>query len=457
MHKPILLIEDTPSPQMSYEAVLKSAGYGVVSAANAEEGIARFEEELPSVVLLDLMMADQDGLTLMQRCLDLHPESHFIVITADGSIDRAVEAMRAGAYEFLIKPFDEQRFLSAIENARADILRSRPSPLEVSQIAETMGFIGTSPAMQTVYERIRSVGRSMATVFISGESGTGKELCAQAIHQQSNRAAGPFIPLNCGGIPSDLLESEVFGHLRGSFTGAIADKPGAAQIADGGTLFLDEICEMDLNLQTKLLRFLQTSTIHPVGSTHPRKVNVRILCATNRDPMDEVRQGRFREDLYYRLHVVPIHMPPLRARGNDVIEIAEVMLQRLAREEERSFTGLSDAVRQRFLHYRWPGNIRQLLNVLRNTVVLNPGPTVEMAMLPPEIQNDPVGRLEARANGAAQALSVNGLIGRSLAEIERLVIEETIRHQNGSVPKAAAVLGVSPSTLYRKRDTWREQ
>ena len=355
MNKPILLIEDTPSLQLVYQSVLQAAGFEVVTATTAEEGLTQFQSLLPSVVLLDLMLPDRDGLGLMQQCLDLNPETHFIVITADGTINRAVEAMRAGAFEFLIKPFDEQRFLSAIENARADIIRSRPAAQDVPQIAETMGFIGTSPAMQTVYERIRSVGRSMATVFISGESGTGKELCAQAVHHQSARASGPFIPLNCGGIPSDLLESEVFGHLRGSFTGAIADKPGAAQVADGGTLFLDEVCEMDLNLQTKLLRFLQTSTIHPVGSTHPRKVSVRIICATNRDPMEEVRQGRFREDLYYRLHVIPIHMPPLRARGNDVVEIAEVMLQRLAREEGRSFSGVSADVKELFQTYRWAG------------------------------------------------------------------------------------------------------
>lgn len=455
MNKPILLIEDTPSLKLVYQTVLKTAGYAVINAGTAEDGLVQFDKVLPSVVVLDLMLPDHDGLALMQQCLKLNPEAHFIVITADGSINRAVEAMRAGAYEFLIKPFDEQRFLSAIENARADILRSRPVQIDVSQIAETMGFIGGSPAMQTVYERIRSVGRSMATVFISGESGTGKELCAQAIHQQSNRASGPFIPLNCGGIPSDLLESEVFGHLRGSFTGAIADKPGAAQIADGGTLFLDEICEMDLNLQTKLLRFLQTSTIHPVGSTRPHKVNVRIICATNRDPMQEVSAGRFREDLFYRLHVVPIHMPPLRSRGNDVIEIAEIMLLRLAREEGRSFSGLSEAVKQRFHSYRWPGNIRQLLNVLRNTVVLNAGPSVELPMLPPEIQSDLSGVPQVMRAPAPQNHTLQGLIGRSLAEIERLVIEETIRHQNGSVPKAAAVLGVSPSTLYRKRETWR--
>jgi DNA-binding NtrC family response regulator len=310
--------------------------------------------------------------------------------------------------------------------------------------------------MARVYAKINSVAPSMATVFITGESGTGKELCAQAIHDGSARAAGPFIPLNCGAIPPDLLESEVFGHMKGSFTGAISDKPGAAAAADGGTLFLDEICEMDIGLQTKLLRFLQTSTVQPVGSTKPRKVNVRIVCATNRDPLDAVRRGQFREDLYYRLFVVPVHMPPLRERGDDVIEIAEAALARFAAEEGRRFDGLDDEVQALFRRHPWPGNVRQLLNVIRNVVVLNPGGLVHVGMLPFELVHElerpaPLARPDANADDEP---NLEGLMGRSLAEIERLVVEATIARFGGSVPKAARVLDVSPSTLYRKREAW---
>ena len=316
-------------------------------------------------------------------------------------------------------------------------------------------FLGSSRAMQKVYGKIRSVAASMATVFITGESGTGKELCAQAVHDGSARAKGPFIALNCGAIPPDLLESEVFGHMKGSFTGAIADKPGAAAAADGGTLFLDEICEMDVGLQTKLLRFLQTSMVQPVGATRPRKVNVRIICATNRDPMEAVRLGQFREDLYYRLFVVPIHMPPLRDRGEDVIEIAEAALARFADEENRSFDGLDDAVRALFLGLRWPGNVRQLLNVIRNVVVLNDGGIVTLDMLPFElVQGDVTGGGDAIAGPAGPRL--DQLVGRTLAEIEQMVIEATLARFGGSVPKAARVLDVSPSTLYRKREGWTE-
>lgn len=313
-------------------------------------------------------------------------------------------------------------------------------------------FIGSSEAMRQIHRTIASVARSMATVFITGESGTGKELCALAVHAQSARASGPFIALNCGAIPQDLLESEVFGHMKGSFTGAISDKPGAAAAADGGTLFLDEICEMAPALQTKLLRFLQTSTVQPVGATRPRKVNVRIVCATNRDPMDAVRRGEFREDLYYRLFVVPIHMPPLRERGQDVIEIAEAALFRFAEEEGRDFQGLAPETRARLLRQHWPGNVRQLLNVIRNVVVLNAGGWVVPEMLPPGL--DLAAAPEPSGPGAETRDGFEALAGLTLAEIERRVIEATLDRHGGSVPKAARVLDVSPSTLYRKIDGW---
>lgn len=455
---PLLLIEDTPSLQMVYESVLRSAGHEVVSASTAQDGLTQFQKLRPNVVLLDLMLPDRSGLELMRDLLELEPDTHVIVVTANGSINRAVEAMRLGAYEFLLKPFNDQRFLHAVETALAD---ASPLRADTRKRGPVDTFVGSSPVMTEVYDRIASVGRSMATVFITGESGTGKEICAHAVHSGSNRATGPFVPLNCGAIPADLLESEVFGHLKGSFTGAIADKPGAAALADGGTLFLDEICEMDLNLQTKLLRFLQTSSIQPVGAPSARKVNVRIICATNRNPLEEVRKGRFREDLYYRLHVVPIHLPPLRDRDEDVIEIAEQTLARYAAEEGRNFTGLSDDVKALFRRFRWPGNVRQLLNVLRHAVVLNDGPVLTLDMLPLELHHEREVLEEtpalAPAGEAPPIVTLDGLVGKTLAEVEQLVIEATITQHGGSVPKAARVLDVSPSTLYRKRETWNRQ
>ena len=443
----VLLIEDTPSLQMMYAAALTRAGIEIEVCGTAAEGRAAFRRLRPAVVLLDLVLPDGTGLEVMHDMLAAQPETRVIVITANGSINKAVEMMRAGAHEFLVKPFDDQRLVAAVQNAR---LAVRPPP-QTGEGPVPGAFVGSSAAMQAVYAKIRSVARSMATVFITGESGTGKELAAEAVHGASPRASGPFIALNCGAIPGDLLESEVFGHLRGSFTGAISDKPGAAVAADGGTLFLDEICEMDLNLQTKLLRFLQTSTVTPVGATRPRKVDVRIICATNRNPLDEVRAGRFREDLYYRLHVVPIHLPPLRERGEDVIQIAERLLTGMAAEEGRGFHALAPEVAAIFRALPWPGNVRQLINVLRNVVVLNEGTLVTADMLPADLRGVALSPPPASPAGADPLAA---LAGRTLAQIERMVIEATIARNDGSVPRAAQELDVSPSTLYRKREAW---
>ncbi len=465
---PVLLVEDTRSLSSLYEAYLKKAGFKVECAFDARSALATYERIKPRIVLLDLVLPDQDGLAVLRR---IHAEDQgvkVVVITANGSINRAVEAMREGAFDFLVKPFDERRLIGAVENALTllgeETATDGPQAPDPSEATSFHGFIGGSEPMRRIYAMVQSIARSTATVFITGESGTGKEICAQAIHDLSVRRKGPFVPVNCGAIPRDLLESELFGHLRGSFTGALTDKRGAAAVADGGTLFLDEICEMDLALQTKLLRFLQTSMIQPVGATEAQKVDVRIVCATNRDPAEEVRAGRFREDLYYRLHVVPIVLPALSERGEDVIAIAEVLLQRFAEEEGRRFRRLSERVRAAFLAYSWPGNVRELQNILRNIVVLNDGEVVTEEMLPPVLVA--AGAEAGTARGAPSAseasapapespdAALSTLVGLSLAEMERRFIEATIEACQGSIPKAARLLDVSPSTLYRKRDAW---
>jgi DNA-binding NtrC family response regulator len=274
------------------------------------------------------------------------------------------------------------------------------------------------------------------------------------------------VPLNCAAIPRDLLESEVFGHLKGAFTGALSDKPGAAAVANGGTLFLDEICEMDLSLQTKLLRFLQTSTIQPVGAARAVPVDVRIVCATNRDPSEEVRAGRFREDLYYRLHVVPIHMPPLRGRPDDILEIARTNLVAFAAEEGKAFTGFDPAAAEVLANRPWPGNVRQLLNVIRHVVVLHDGPLVTPEMLPTEAtltaHFEPVAPVRIATVStlpppqAPPRSRIEPLVGMPLADVERELIEATIVHCDGSIPRAARMLELSPSTLYRKLEGWNQ-
>lgn len=468
----ILLVEDTLSLQMVYQAILTKAGFDVDCATTAAEGMRLFTQKRHKVVLLDLLLPDRDGLDLMADMLAEIPDLKVIVITANGSINRAVSAMRGGAFDFLVKPFDDQRLISSIENALMDSnINNTNASFEGIDGARFHGFIGSSTVMQKVYKKINSIGRSTATVFITGESGTGKEVCADALHAISNRSNGPFIPLNCGAIPGDLLESEVFGHLKGSFTGAIYDKVGAAAAADGGTLFLDEICEMDMALQTKLLRFLQTSTIQPVGATKPRNVDVRIICATNRDPLKEVEAGRFREDLFYRLHVVPVHLPPLRVRGQDVIEVAQAALARLSKEEGKRFVGLSRDVQRVFAAHPWPGNIRQLLNILRNAVVLNDAELVDLSMLAPEFLSAMTARMAGGGNQSAPTIVPDTIPSQdqdgaakalldtraTMAELERRLIEAAIERYKGSVPRAARHLDLSPSTIYRKRDAWQSE
>jgi DNA-binding NtrC family response regulator len=443
---------------MVYRSLLEKAGHEVVACDTIMQAREAMDRQRFSVILLDLTLPDGDGMELMGDILK--GGAKVIVITANGSINRAIEAMREGAFDFLVKPFDEKKLLGAVENAMhvQAAMPGRPQSDDFASRAAFHGFLGDSPPMQKIYRMIGNIGRSSATVFITGESGTGKEVAAKAIHAVSARAKASFVPLNCGAIPADLLESEVFGHLKGSFTGAIANKIGAAEAASGGTLFLDEICEMDLRLQTKLLRFLETSKIQPVGAVSAKSVDVRILCATNRDPLEEVKAGRFREDLYYRLHVVPMHMPPLRERREDIGLISEVVLKRFAEEEGRDFQKFSPEVQRIFTRFAWPGNVRQLLNVVRNIVVLHNGVHVLPEMLPSEMA---VGMQEIRHPDAATApepedCDIGQFVGLTLAQLERAFVEATIVECNGSVPEAARMLAVSPSTLYRKRENWRK-
>jgi two-component system repressor protein LuxO len=305
--------------------------------------------------------------------------------------------------------------------------------------------------MQAVYRTIDSAASSKASIFITGESGTGKEVCAEAIHAASKRGDKPFIAINCAAIPKDLIESELFGHVKGAFTGAASDRQGAAELADGGTLFLDELCEMDLDLQTKLLRFIQTGTFQKVGSSRMKKVDVRFVCATNRDPWKEVQEGRFREDLYYRLYVIPLHLPPLREREEDVIEIAYSLLGFMSHEEGKSFVRFAQDVIDRFIQYEWPGNVRQLQNVLRNVVVLNQGKEIELSMLPPPL-NEPAVKPATSSNVVSVSFGPQDI--QPLWKTEKTTIEQAIEACDGNIPQAAKFLDVSPSTIYRKIQAW---
>jgi len=467
----ILLVEDTPSLARLYKQYLDGEDADVTVVGTGKEALAALTAATPSLVLLDLRLPDMDGLDILKEMKERELPSEVVVVTAHGSINVAVEAMRSGAYDFLVKPFNAERLLVTVRNAlkHGSLSAIVKKIIDVSRDSY-FGFIGSSLAMQAVYRTVDAAAASKATVFITGESGTGKEVAAEAIHRQSPRKTGPFVAINCGAIPKDLMESEIFGHVKGAFTGAHAERDGAASRASGGTLFLDEICEMDLALQTKLLRFIQTGSFQKVGGSKTEKVDVRFVCATNRDPLAEVEAGNFREDLYYRLHVIPLHLPPLRDRNGDVIEIARHFLVEYAAEEGKLFGSFSPEAEQIIGEFSWPGNIRQLQNVIRNIVVLNEGDVVTAEMLPPPL-NRPAPAAEAgpaagqrpeqppdteRAAPVAMASSGDGDIV-PLWKVERDVIERAIEACDGNIPKAAAKLGISPSTIYRKKLSWESE
>ncbi len=457
----ILIVEDNESLSIVYRSYLEKQDYSVYVVDTGEDALDYLSSNIPDVVLLDLQLPDMHGTDILKEISEQQLPCEVVIITAHGSLDLAVETMRLGATDFLTKPFDANRLIVTVEN----VLKHK----RLNQMVETYqenfsrehfhGFIGASLSMQSVYRMIESSAKSKASVFIIGESGTGKELCAEALHKESNRKKNAFIPLNCAAIPKDLMESEIFGHAKGAFTGAVKDREGAASQARNGTLFLDEICEMDLELQSKLLRFIQTGTFQKVGSSKIEEGDIRFVSATNRDPLEEVKAGRFREDLYYRLHVIPIELPPLRERDNDVIKIAREFLSSYSQEEGKSFTSFSLEAEQMILEYDWPGNIRQLQNVIRNIVVLNQANIVTPEMLPPplnKIKIQPINNysIVSEVPGKTSTQQSNEII--PLWKVEQKVINEAIVLCDGNIPQAAARLEVSPSTIYRKKQSWED-
>ena len=465
MAKPnVLIIEDSPSLALGYAAQLEEAGYLVTLAATLEDARQALLGGTFTAALLDLQLPDGDGLTLLEARDKTGPA--FIVITSDGSLSRAIAAMRLGAFDFLVKPVSGTRLLSTMRSAvdQAQAAEKKAPTKPANDGDRFHGFIGRSPAMKQVYRTIEQVADSRAAVFVTGESGTGKEVTAEALHAASRRRNRAFVAINCGAIPENLLESELFGHVKGAFTGAVENRIGAAKAADGGTLFLDEICEMELKLQVKLLRFLQTGLIQQVGSSRAEPVDVRIVCATNRDPFREIGEGRFREDLFYRLNVIPLHLPALRERGDDILLLAERLAASIAQEEGRNEMHLSNASRAQILGHAWPGNVRELQNSLRRAIVTAPGNEIEIDI--------PHGEARRTANATSTAfrplqdvrdpghiqmpapVDLSGLEGLTLAEVERMVIEAAIERQNGNITQAAKSLAVNPSTIYRKLEKW---
>ncbi|EGQ8193886.1 sigma-54-dependent transcriptional regulator [Vibrio parahaemolyticus] len=504
MRPRVLLVEDSTSLAILYKQYVKDEPYDIFHVETGRDAIQFIERSKPQLIILDLKLPDMSGEDVLDWINKNDIPTSVIIATAHGSVDLAVNLIQKGAEDFLEKPINADRLKTSVA------LHLKRAKLEdlVENIQSTFdrhnyhGFIGSSLPIQAVYKTIDAVAPTSASVFIVGESGTGKEVCAEAVHRQSDRRDKPFIAINCGAIPRDLMESEIFGHVKGAFTGATTDRKGAATLAHGGTLFLDELCEMELEMQKKLLRFLQTGTYTPLGGTKEMKVDVRIICATNRDPLTEVEEGRFREDLYYRVHVVPIDMPPLRERGSDIVTLAKHFLTTYAKEDKKKFSNIDTEAQHVIKHYEWPGNVRQLQNIIRNIVVLNNDEKVTVAHLPAQLtqkktqartvtpvhvessspsnnlnghnapamqtppiepvqpvqevpaqQTQPTVGVETPSHSLSPYFNADGSI-RPMWQVEREAIQNAIAYCDGNVLNAAVMLELSPSTVYRKKQAW---
>jgi two-component system response regulator HydG len=443
----VLVVDDEASARSGLEILLSQEGFCVDTA---EHGLAALEvvaDRPPDVVVTDLKMPRMDGLELLGRLRERDPHLPVIVVTAFGDVASAVNAMRHGAENYLVKPVDFDELTVAIQRA----IERRDLRVEAEQLRRQLrekdgsgldGLIGSSPAMQEIYALATRVAPARATVLITGESGTGKGQLAEAIHKKGPRAGGPFVTLHCAAIPEALLESELFGHEKGAFTGADRRRLGRFEQAHGGTLFLDEVGDIPPSIQVKLLRVLQERAFERVGGNETIKTDVRLIAATNKDLAREVAEGRFREDLFYRLNVVHIEMPPLRVRGSDVVTLATHFLKRFAAENNKAITGFSEKATQRLLSHRWPGNVRELENAIERAVVLASGPLIEEGDLP--IRVAPAGKQGVQIPGA------------TMAEIERYAILSTLDMVEGSTSKAAEILDISVRTIqYRLHEYGR--
>jgi two-component system response regulator AtoC len=444
----ILVVDDEESVRRMITALLHKEGYTVSGAAGGEEALGRLAEEPFDLVISDVRMPGIDGLELLARARALHPETTVIMMSAFGTIDLAVEAMKQGAYDYISKPFKPDELLLTLRKAQErEALRRENSALRES-IRDRFtleGLVAASPAMKTVLETARKVAAFRSSVLVTGESGTGKEVLARAIHHLSPWREGPFVAVNCGAIPPALLESELFGHARGAFTDAVADKKGLFEEAAGGTLFLDEIGELPLELQVKLLRVLQEGELRRVGENRSIRVDLRLIAATARDLPAAVRAGAFREDLYYRLHVVPIHIPPLRKRKEDVGPLSETLLTRISLRLGGGRRTISREALRLLLRYPWPGNVREMENLLERAAILAPGRELGGEDVAPLLEEGSRGE----GGGKDEELSIK----KTVAELERSLILKALARTGYNRTRAALLLEISHrALLYKIKD-----
>lgn len=446
-----LIVDNDSAHAHTLAEILERIGYPADVATSGPDGLKRVQQNVYDVMVTDMVMNDVDGMELLGKTKELLPDCEVIMVTGHGSVPLAVEAIQLGAFNFLEKPIKSDRLRAIFEKA-VQAVRLRQKNLELNQrLDERYGFEGiiyASDKMKQVIDRLKRIAPTDATVLITGESGTGKELIAQAIHQNSPRKNKRMVPLNARAVTENLVESELFGHVKGAFTDAVTDRVGAFEYANGGTLFLDEVGDMPMSTQIKLLRVLEDSQVTRVGDNKAVKVNVRFVSATNRDLEDAVEQGDFRRDLYYRIKVITIHLPPLRDRREDVVPLLDHFRKLFAKRHGKSIKSVAPAVIKKLYAYDWPGNVRQLRNAVETMIVLDADGTLDEDDLPPEMMD-----VEEVEMPAAMAGPVK-LIGQPMSAYEQWAIEQTLQLTNGNREETARILGIGARTLYRKLEKY---
>src|SRR6516165_9887848 len=443
----VLIVEDEENERTGLAELIRAWGYQTETAVDGVDGWSKVESWGPAIVLTDLKMPRMDGMELLEQIAEAPQQVAVILLTALGSVDAAVSAMKGGAFDFIEKPVNPTRLRNILQNASR--LRGTERELEANRrrlrdVGVLGSLVGSSKAMQEIFRLIEMVSPSTASVLITGESGTGKELVARTIHSLSSRKARPFVAINCAAIPETLIESEIFGHEKGAFTGALERRTGCFELAEGGTLLLDEIGEMPVGTQAKLLRVLEDRKLRRLGSKVETSVDVRVLAATNKQPEDAVAKGELRNDLYYRLNVFNIHMPALREHKEDVPELVQTLLSEMSAKHGRKVAAVSEAVLTQFQNYAWPGNVRELRNTLERAVIVCEGAVVETKHLPPGF-----GQITPR-QAANDPDAVRLGVGTTVGEAEKLLILKTLEATSNNKTRAAEILGISLKTLHNK-------
>ena len=444
----ILVVDDEASQRDLLNLVLSEEGYRVETASSGEEAVQKVEDSFYSLVIMDMKMGGIGGLEALKRIKNISPAVQVLIVTAYASVDSAVDAMRSGALNYLTKPIDLEELKLQVEKTMQFshlVSENESLKVQVAGALETSQIIGNSTRILEIFDTLRMVAPTEATVLILGESGTGKELVADAVHANSHRKNGPLVKVNCAALPETLLESELFGHEKGSFTGAVARREGRFKLADSGTLFLDEIAEMSLLLQAKLLRVIQTMSFERVGGTETITTDVRLVVATNRDLEEEVKENRFREDLFYRLNVVPITLPPLRERREDIPVLAEHFLTVIAKRNHKMIRGFSPQAMDLLVRNRWKGNVRELENVVERAVIMARGDLIQPGDLPGNLLQE------------SETTSVGIIPGRPLSDLEREAILSTLEMTGGNRTETAKLLGISRRTLQYKLKEFKIQ